>query len=96
MRTAPGAIVHVGRSAPGQGSERFTGVLSTTTRRNVRTTKAWGITTEIPRGQDIDPAMPALRLAAPWRQASDATPAASPSAGTALPGGIATTTRKGR
>lgn len=84
IRPAPGAIVHVGRAFPGQGSETFPGTLNTRTRRNVRTTRAAGITYQIPTGQDIDPPMPALRLPAPWRSPSDARRTA------ALPGGMPT------
>jgi hypothetical protein len=87
IRPAPGVpTARVGRAFPGQGSETFPGTLNTTTGRNVRRTRAAGITYQIPAGQDIDPPMPALRLRAPWRPAPDATPVRSPAA--ALPGGI--------
>lgn len=90
FRPAPGIVVRVGRAFPGQGGETFPGTLNTTTRRNVRVAKAAGITDAIPMGQDIDPPMPALRLHAPWRQASDALPVTVTATG-ALPGGIPTT-----
>jgi hypothetical protein len=93
-RPAPGAIVHVGRAFPGQGSETFPGTLNTRTGRNVRIAKAAGITYAIQPGQDIDPPMPALQLHAPWRQASDALPVTVAATG-ALAGGIPTTSKKG-
>lgn len=76
----------VGRAFPGDGSERFPGTLNTATGRNVRRTRAAGITYQIPKGQDIDPPMPALRLPKPWRSAPDAP--ASDRVAPSLPGGI--------
>src|SRR5258706_5720485 len=86
MRIAPNQTVRVGRSFPGEGSERNPAERNDVTRRNVRVRAEPRIRDRIQRGQDWDPTMPALRLRPPWKPAPDATPAPKADS-SALPGG---------